>query len=81
MGSGDSINILNEPWLPCLDDPYVHTKHEAIDNKMVRALMITGEDSWDVDLINDIFEARDANLILSIPIRSHLSDSWQWKGD
>lgn len=45
---------------------------------MLHSLIITGERVWDNELIADIF---DANLILVIPLRSGLEDSWYWKGE
>lgn len=43
--------------------------------------MVTGERVWDNELIADIFEERDANLILAIPLRSDTEDSRYWKGE
>lgn len=34
---------------------------------------------WDVDLVHDMFNSRDANLILTIPIRSSQADTWYWR--
>lgn len=78
VGSGKTVNITQDPWLPS-SDPYVHTDHEAIRNKIVDALMCTNQIEWDVDLVKDIFSERDAQLILSIPLRSSDTDSWFWK--
>ncbi|KAL8098317.1 hypothetical protein AgCh_031185 [Apium graveolens] len=47
------------------DDPYVHSTHEALLNQNVSALMVTGENSWDSDLIHDLFDDHDAGLILN----------------
>lgn len=33
---------------------------------MMDNLMVTGQNQWDSDLINDIFEETDANLMLSL---------------
>lgn len=38
--------------------------------------MVTGQNQWDIDLINDIFNVRDADLILSIPLRQE--DAYYW---
>lgn len=43
--------------------------------------MITGETQWDIDLIFDIFNDRDANLIVSIPLRNNESDAWYLRGE
>lgn len=37
------------------------------------------ENSWDVELVADIFEHRDVNIILSILIDREVNDSWYWR--
>lgn len=76
VGSWRNISITTDPWLPDAADPYIHTNHEAIKDKNVAALMVTGQNQWDVDLVNDIFNTRDADLILSIPLRQEDVDFW-----
>lgn len=75
IGNGRSVNILEEPWLPCLQDLYIQTRNEAIIQQKVSSLMSTHEGRWDVDLILDIFNARDANIILSVPMNTEEDDS------
>lgn len=41
--------------------------------------MITDENQWDVDILYDIFDDRDVNLILSVPIRENERDIWYWR--
>lgn len=55
VGSGRDIDTLNDPWLPCDEDPFIHTRHEALKNSKVESLMITGERVWDNELIANIF--------------------------
>lgn len=43
VGSGQSLFIMNVPWLPDVNDPYVHSDSEAIINQKVSSLMVTGE--------------------------------------
>lgn len=62
MGSGGNLIILNDLWLPCADDPYAHTWHEALNNRMVQSLMVTGEDIWVVDLVKNIFRGKWCKL-------------------
>lgn len=81
VGSGENINILHEPWLPCDRDPYIRTENEALKGNKVSSLMSTDQESWDMDLIHDIFNTRDANLILSIPVRRTDADTWFWRND
>lgn len=66
-------------YLPDINDPYIHTRSEAIHNVTVSALMSTDENQWDRDLILDIFDERDAMLILSIPLNTEEEDTWYWK--
>lgn len=40
--------------------------------------MVQDQNSWDEDLIHDIFIERDVNLILLIPLRNSNADSWFW---
>lgn len=54
VGSGNNIDVLHDPWLPCVDDPYIHTIHEALDGKKVSSLMEIDQSRWDIELINDI---------------------------
>lgn len=66
---------MNDPWLLNNDNPYVQTTHEALDGKSIPALMITGQNEWDIDLINDISNEGDGNIILTIHIRHTDTDS------
>lgn len=80
VGNGTMTSILEDPWLPD-GDPYVHTVNAAVQHKTIDVLMNTERNSWDADLVNDIFEERDARLILSIPLDDTDVDSWFWKHD
>lgn len=78
VGRGTSVNIIQDPWLPGAD-PFIHTDNEVIRNKNVDMLIVPNQNIWDVDLITDIFSERDAQLILSIPLRISDTDNWFWK--
>lgn len=81
VGNGNAVNILNVPWLPVETDPYIHTANVALQNQKVNSLMITGEKIWDEDLIRDVFDDRDANIILNIPLNEEVKDNWYWRND
>lgn len=68
VGDGSTVKILNEPWLPDPENPYIMTKTAAIENHSVSALMIPNERKWDADLVKDVLIQRDANLILDTPL-------------
>lgn len=74
LDTGDYISITEDPWLPNVENPFIQTVHSAIQNEKVSSLMVTGENRWDEDLLNDIFEERDINLILSIPLLNNIPD-------
>lgn len=78
IGKGQDTFILNSPWLPLVEDPYVHSTSEALINQNVLSLMSIGGKLWDEDLILDVFNERDASLILSIPLDGNDKDTWYW---
>lgn len=43
--------------------------------------MTEDQNSWDVDLIEDIFSERDANMIFTISFQRMDNDSWFWRKD
>ncbi|XP_062086997.1 uncharacterized protein LOC133793717 [Humulus lupulus] len=79
IGNGSQTSIVRDPWLPCGVNPRISTTHPALAEKKVEALMITGRVAWDEDLVRDLFNQRDANLIVGIPLHSsRLADAWFW---
>ncbi|XP_062094300.1 uncharacterized protein LOC133800357 [Humulus lupulus] len=79
IGNGSQTIITRDPWLPCVVNPRISTTHPALAEEKVEALMITGRVAWDDDLVRDLFNQRDANLILGIPLHSSRQvDAWFW---
>lgn len=79
IGDGNEIDILNSSWLPSVEDPFVHTFNETISNQKVVSLLKPGERAWDTELVLDVFDTRDAELILSIPLLENTKDTWYWR--
>ncbi|KAM6549548.1 hypothetical protein CsatB_021224 [Cannabis sativa] len=78
IGDGSQINVLNEPWLPCHENPFVTSSHPALGNALLQNLM--GNDgSWDQEVLTDLFNARDRELILKIPLFSSVVDRLVWQ--
>ena len=51
----------------------------GLEQATVSLLISTETTKWDDDILNDIFNDRDKNLILKIPLsRSVKTDSWFW---
>ncbi|KAK1371101.1 Endo/exonuclease/phosphatase domain-containing protein [Heracleum sosnowskyi] len=38
IGNGQEVDILNSPWLPSIEDPFVHSNNEAISKQKVASL-------------------------------------------
>ncbi|XP_074356138.1 uncharacterized protein LOC141695825 [Apium graveolens] len=79
IGNGQTVDITNSPWLPSIEDPFVHSDNEAISNQKVASLFKIDEKAWDVELVLDVFEEMDAELILSIPLIENDKDTWYWR--
>uniref|UniRef100_A0A803Q2A7 Reverse transcriptase domain-containing protein n=1 Tax=Cannabis sativa TaxID=3483 RepID=A0A803Q2A7_CANSA len=75
VGNGSQISISLNPWLPCDENPRISTNHLAFLRQNVAALMVTDNLAWDVDLVRDLFNDRDAQLILSIPLSSSRTEN------
>lgn len=78
VGNGSSISILEDPWLPLEHDAYVQTNIPALQCQMVSSLL-DSDHHWDFDLIMDVFDKRDADIILNTPLNSAVEDSWYWR--
>lgn len=75
VGNGSTIYILEDPWLPLEQEAYVQTDNPSLQNQMVASLR-DEHGSWDLNLIMDVFDSRDANVILSIPLNYETQDTW-----
>ena len=83
LGNGENTSVSSDPWLPEEANPFITT---AIPTKMkdihVTSLMVPGKLQWDEDTIKDIFNFRDANTILNIPLSIRRpEDNWFWLWD
>ncbi|XP_062103848.1 uncharacterized protein LOC133814961 [Humulus lupulus] len=79
IGCGASTSILDDPWLPDESNPYVQSEHPGLLGKKVCQLFKEERREWDPDILLDLFNERDVELILSIPLCDSVDgDSWQW---
>uniref|UniRef100_A0A803Q469 Reverse transcriptase zinc-binding domain-containing protein n=1 Tax=Cannabis sativa TaxID=3483 RepID=A0A803Q469_CANSA len=79
IGNGTNVSILLDPWLPDPSNPYVLSDHPRLMNQNVSSLFSVQSKSWDLDIVNDLFEERDKNLVLSIQLSENATaDEWYW---
>uniref|UniRef100_A0A803NIV3 RNase H type-1 domain-containing protein n=1 Tax=Cannabis sativa TaxID=3483 RepID=A0A803NIV3_CANSA len=78
IGVGE-VAVLGSPWLADGINPYVTSTHPALEQCRVRQLIQMNGASWDVDLVADLFNSRDATIILNTPINSGIGDNYYWK--
>lgn len=75
MGSGQSISIWEDCWLPNSATMRPMGRLKETDLVMVNELL-TASNDWNEPLIRGIFFAPDVDSILSIPLRSTGGDDW-----
>ncbi|KAM0824602.1 hypothetical protein ACQ4PT_070100 [Festuca glaucescens] len=75
VGSGQSISIWEDNWLPNSATMRPMGQLKDTDLVMVNELM-TGNHEWNEPLIRELFFAPDADSIMSIPLRSSVGDDW-----
>lgn len=68
IGSGNSVDIFGDPWLPTCSNAYVTITHPGLTNSKVQSLMQIGRREWDVEVVQDSFNVRGCNIILVIPL-------------
>ncbi|KAM6547829.1 hypothetical protein CsatB_019505 [Cannabis sativa] len=78
VGVGD-IEVLNIPWLADDINPFVTSTHPVLAHSRVRQLMSPNGQCWDVELVRDLFNQRDASVIMSTPINVGRGDNYYWK--
>ncbi|KAL8131281.1 hypothetical protein AgCh_007272 [Apium graveolens] len=68
IGSGNSVNILDQPWL--LDDhnPFITSAVQGLENYKVSALMAMDHRGWDEEILRDLFNTRDQQCIRRITL-------------
>lgn len=80
VGCGNMIFIGKDPWLPDTNDGFVSSNLNAeLAAAPVSSLMVPNQRAWDYDIISDLFNTRDKELILQIPLSSRRNaDVWYW---
>ncbi|WCJ18876.1 RNA-directed DNA polymerase (reverse transcriptase)-related family protein [Euphorbia peplus] len=83
VGSGSSVNVWEDPWLP--DDIFPFVASERLDGvsfESVADLMVEGRREFDIDLLSGHFVPRDVELMLRVPLSLRVDeDVWFWKDE
>lgn len=77
VGNGANIHILDDPWLQPPLSHRICSRHPALVNRKVADLMQVDVLAWDSDLVRDLFNSKEASLILRISLScNRLEDCW-----
>lgn len=69
IGNGDDTEVCTTTWLPCHQNGYItsNVPYQLQDMRVVN-LMDEGRTRWDEEIFKDIFNDRDIQLIMQVPI-------------
>ncbi|KAH9786019.1 reverse transcriptase domain-containing protein [Citrus sinensis] len=83
IGNGQQVQLSKDPWLPDANNGFITSElDESLATATVDSLMVPGQRRWDYDLIADVFNSRDAALILQVPLSVRQDDDcWYWLAD
>ncbi|XP_031116576.1 uncharacterized protein LOC116020230 [Ipomoea triloba] len=82
IGNGHSTAIWKQSWLPDKANPFITSPlidHD--EHLLVSELIHPLTNDWDITKLNALFEQRDVELIVQIPISLNYEDKWCWRGD
>ena len=69
MGSGSSISVWNDPWLPTTRPrPANKNQHNLYPELTVESLIDSTSRTWNLEVIRALVDPQDAKLIESIPL-------------
>lgn len=63
IGTGEHINIENQPWLNEDSNPYITTVSPSIIQQKVASLFCNDRKEWDIEVLRDIFNDRDQQCV------------------
>ncbi|CAI9760115.1 unnamed protein product [Fraxinus pennsylvanica] len=83
VGNGSSIRIWHDPWLPSPSQGFITSEPSpGVEDATVDQLILPGENSWDHDLLADLFSEEDRGQIMKIPLTAHgREDRMYWIHD
>lgn len=80
LGSGQSIKIWEDHWLPCAPFKILSPRPVQCDLETVQDLIDPVFQNWKLNLLGELFTEDEIFNILSIPLsRNPRQDGWVWK--
>jgi hypothetical protein len=81
VGSGESVNIWNGPWIPSSPNRKILSPRGNSILTRVSELINPYTGQWDLDIVRDNFHPLDANRIMQIPLFGDgFDDFMAWHG-
>ncbi|XP_031116020.1 uncharacterized protein LOC116019789 [Ipomoea triloba] len=82
IGDGKSTLIWGHPWLPDDPNPMIQTTMPIeLNGATVSGLIDPNSFTWNLSILQDIFDPADIDSILKVPVTPHYEDTWFWYGD
>lgn len=83
IGSGSSVKIFRDPWLNDPLNPYIESSPtEGFESAIVDSLRSVDSGEWDMDILSDLFNSRDIEVILYVPLsHAQVEDFSMWSGE
>lgn len=81
IGSGNSIPIWNDPWIPGIPGfRPTRLQQSNIQVSLVSDLFVQGEKAWNIDLLQQLFPQNQVEAILDIyiPLEKEVVDKLVW---
>ncbi|KAA3457689.1 reverse transcriptase [Gossypium australe] len=83
IGTGECVNIWNDPWLPGKDNNKI-SGHEIVPDFISVKQLINGDTkTWNRELIDNLVDEYTADRILAIPLTAHRTEDtlvWKYEG-
>ncbi|XP_021733398.1 uncharacterized protein LOC110700199 [Chenopodium quinoa] len=70
IGNGTLVNIWNDPWVADAEGRFITSEVSENISKVSDLVDFENMEEWNVNLIGSLFNKRDQNCILSIPLSS-----------
>ncbi|KAG7583942.1 Ribonuclease H domain [Arabidopsis suecica] len=80
VGSGESISVWNDPWIPAqFSRPALSNSHNHDPTLLVKCLINSQTNSWDIELIRTLFDPKDIPMVCVLPLGLQNSpDVMEW---